>query len=408
MADQITFSVSPSIVLCDDVYVMLPQFMDNRDIKAFRLVSRRFADFGARWLVRDIWLHFRRSSFNHLEQISRHPIMAKHVRSISYFRPVAWDRDRDYEAWRTGEGRGSWPEEELAQGHKEVVSVLDEEAAIARIKPVSSQIKASVERFSGLRSVMMVTGSPDQMKQVSEHRSLIGFEQSHGIESYQGMWELTSLMVSARESRIKELRAGKLNCSFFSKGLVEKASMWWGGIRVLELELLRCWPKVSTEGVKGFLMGLQELEKLGISFDPYSEAGCAQLRDVFELNGRWKNLTELGVYGVKCKGDELLQLLSNHKCKLQRFKMACVELEPPDDWPQVMWAIRGLKLDKIEIGGWIKSEDGIWGGGCGVSGWMLGEDGVWGGGFGRTERWLMDIEMEGGCPLEPIIDADLE
>lgn len=401
--------VSPSSALCDDVYAMLPQFMDNRDIKAFRLVNRKFANFGAKWLVRDVRVGFRRSSFERLEEISRHPAMARHVRSISYLRPVVWEGDRDYEVWRSGAERSLWSEEELAEGHKEVVSVLEEEAAIARVGSVSNRIKHSVERFPRLQSITMVTGSPDQINKVSEPSTLVGFEQSLGIESYQGMWELTRLMAGARALRLEELRAGKLDCSFFSSAVVERARTWWGQIRVLELELLRCGPDVSTGGLKGFLLGLPELETLRISFDPYSQSGCARLRDVIDGKGRWENLTELSVYGVRCGGGELLELLRKHKeRKLRRFKMACVELESGDDWTQVMWGIRRLKLNEVKVSGWIQSENGVWGGGVGVSGWMRGEDGVWGGGFGKLERWLTDAEMEGGCPLEPFVDESLK
>lgn len=130
-------------------------------------------------------------------------------------------------------------------------------------------------------------------------------------------------------------------------------------------------------------MRLSEMKKLGINVDRYAHAGMTRLAEVMDGKSRLRILVEMSVHGMSCKGLELLEFLRRHKeCELERFRMGYVELESEGAWIPVMWEIRRLKLERVEVGGWIREKSG-----------------VWEGGLEKLERWLTNAEMEGECPL---------
>lgn len=53
-------------------------------IALLRLVCKSFADVGLHYLVPEVDLLFKSSSFEHLRQISEHPVISKHVEQLFY------------------------------------------------------------------------------------------------------------------------------------------------------------------------------------------------------------------------------------------------------------------------------------------------------------------------------------
>lgn len=67
----------------DDVSFSFPIYgPDTKDIKNSRLVCRRFCDVSSQLLLRHVQVGFNETSLAHLEEVSRHPTIAKGVRSV--------------------------------------------------------------------------------------------------------------------------------------------------------------------------------------------------------------------------------------------------------------------------------------------------------------------------------------
>ena len=66
-------------------HMIFAYFKDNcLNIALLRLVCKNFAAVGLHYLVPEVDLIFKSSSFEHLRQISEHPVISKHVEKIFY------------------------------------------------------------------------------------------------------------------------------------------------------------------------------------------------------------------------------------------------------------------------------------------------------------------------------------
>ena len=169
-------------------------------------------------------------------------------------------------------------------------------------------------------------------------------------------------------SNLGELRRLRISLSAHAWGLLGHEVEMRGSYHFSRIygqtlsELRTC---MGTGVVKRFIEPFDELHSLMIELPIQKGGDLAQvngrLRDVIPLGRTWAHLTKLGLRNLECDGEELLNLLLDHKDTLNQLCLGTVVLRS-GSWDLLFDGIRGsLRLEAACICDdlWWTDRDGV-------------------------------------------------
>lgn len=385
--------------------------VDVGDVPNLRLTCRSLGEVGLEYLLPEVELLFTLKSFDRLRQISEHPALSRHVKSLVYRidslgecadeldrldrsipspRIVRIDStryngaqihshvsDRDLRAWRRNEVRESPPvptKRQLDKMWRKCQTLWHEQQSLRDNEFGRAEIDAIIARLPGLRSIAL-SNFYDICQEEREGRAqTIAILKDNeevcaeiiGDEEYlheSGVPQLLSLVraIECNEMGIGSLSFGLVSWRLFedeeATDLLIRAAKSLKALRMRitmdDGEEYRCVELFQGGKPQGFLRSLLKLEVLDVSFEYYYEA--VRVVDMSSLvgNTQWAILREVSLNLVRTSQHELVDFFERHVETLRVVKLMRIFLKE-GNWPEGFGAMRSTL--KLRIKGWLKHE----------------------------------------------------
>ncbi|KAF2996954.1 hypothetical protein E8E14_002845 [Neopestalotiopsis sp. 37M] len=381
------------------------------DVLAFRLVCKVFADVGAAYMLPEVSFYMLEAEFTRLRAIADHPIISKHVRSLTYYAEVldaekitfpAYVREhtREQASARTWNGFfKATPKLDSAdlpllrsnyQAYERTMRLQQD--IIENAHDVTC-LKEVIPKFTSLRqATMSSTGcfydEKARWRVWDEARPLhlrkvrkSPFENApcsagNPLEP-EGKRHTNGLIAGlvATKVQLEGFRAGVLDWKYFKDFLEipDGLSHTFKYLKRLELFLdsdpgqdargiLRCRKALKTGILKQIIKPLQQLEVLMVNIYPVewtADEWPAHLGDIIAPGHTWPALRVLSLGGIKTTRHDLIKFLDLHKDSLSKMCLRDVGLGETSWWKFLPDVRNKLKLSDVCICGDIigKSED---------------------------------------------------
>ncbi|ETS83726.1 hypothetical protein PFICI_05602 [Pestalotiopsis fici W106-1] len=386
------------------------------DVLAFRLVCKVFADVGAAYMLPEVSFYMLQAEFARLRAIADHPIISKHVRSLTYFAEVldiekitfpAYVRGhtREQAAARSWNGffkptpkldsadlpklRSDYQTYELTM--KQQQEIIDHAYDVECLKEVipkfSSLRQASVSSTGAFYDDNTKSRTWDATRPLELCKSRKSPFESIPLSSGnsllpEGKRHLNGLIAGlvATKTQLEGFRAGVLDWSYFKDFLEipDGLSHTFKYLKRLELFLdtdpgqdsrgiTRCRKALRSGILKQIIKPLQQLEVLMITLYPVewtSDEWPASLGDIIAPGHTWPALRVVSLGGIKTNRHDLIKFLELHKDTLKKLCMRDLGLGETSWWKLLPDLRNKLELSDVCICGDIigKSEgdaDGV-------------------------------------------------
>ncbi|KAK5633930.1 hypothetical protein RRF57_009644 [Xylaria bambusicola] len=369
------------------IYVVC-SFLDVENILNFRLVGRLFADIGAAYMLPDVSFNLHREDLNRLSAISLHPVLSKHVRSLTYFAEII---DLPKASWiefvQNHQGRMRWngmlrrqnnkTPSQLTSEYKRYSEAIDEQENLIEGEWDLRVLEEVLPRFPNLKTLHMSATEPfyERCNHGQMKRPLSEFLQKGYVGSAhpEGKRTLDTLLRANAHApcAITTLQITMVHWKFFKRSERELSRLFKPlanltsimlsiSIESLDermydgLSLGKCQRVFAKGSLRKILRRMPQLRLLHLemrnSICEQPERGV-QLHDIIEPGFHWPDLEEIALHGVAGDRVEFMDLFSRHKNKLRKLRLSDVTLTSTS-WRKLLPDIRRkLHLDVVCICG---------------------------------------------------------
>ncbi|KAI0863579.1 hypothetical protein F4860DRAFT_468833 [Xylaria cubensis] len=376
-----------------EILYVVCSLLDVDDILNFRLVNKLFADIGAAYMLPEVTFYMHQEEFDRLRTISLHPILSKHVSSVTYFAEVldspkvSWrEFVRDHKSKMRWNGKlrklNLTPGQLMAEYNKYSKEV-DVQAKLMLTEKDQDLLKEALPRFPKLEALTMSSGNlfyegryRTQRKKPFADILRSGYMTGSHPE---GKRPLDALLLANANSpcALKTLRAGSLHWRFFKRSERDLARMFRPLANLTSIELSvnvdpaderihegnslrKCQRLLAKGSIRKILKSMPHLECLYVEIlnlecDQQEKGAC--LKDIIEVGFHWPNLKELVLGGIVGDREEFMKFFLPHKDTLQKLCLRDVTLATTS-WGKFLPDIRrNLRLEEACICGDIYGQN---------------------------------------------------
>ena len=388
---------------------------DSEAITCLRLLCKPFSTVGLKYLVPEIGLAFKSSSFARLRQISEHPVVSQHVQGLFYEADTLY-RCNDMVQWEDHvkqlwfalkrESPGPLASERRADKKSRVApkydktnkqikemyevykSYLKDQEELRHRDYKAEAIKKAMARMPNLKYIDMSMEYAVSEKRVDRHiketypgahvRILGDNEQKESC----GVPQLRSLLLGAGgKLNLERLRCGNVHWHFFQEAppVFERMSLALQNLTLLQMhvttrisryeeivnddqayhvhvQIPECSDFLRSSGrMHEFFKAAPRLKELHVRFDcqdPHPPATLGDIAGKFT----WECLTRLEICILRTTGEEMMSFLRRHKSTLRVLYLDSVSLTT-GTWPTLLDDMKKeLVLDEVELAGILTSE----------------------------------------------------
>ncbi|KAI1424590.1 hypothetical protein F5Y12DRAFT_715166 [Xylaria sp. FL1777] len=366
------------------------------DILNFRLVNKLFADVGATYMLHDVTFYLHREDLERLTAISLHPILSKHVTSLTYYAETLYSPKVSWREFAQDHKRMRWnsrlknmnltPAQLMAE-YKKYSDAVEEQDVLIEAEKDLRLFKRVLPRFSQLKSLTVSTGDQyyglpydtERKRPLSEFVEKLYMSDTHP----EGKRPLDALLRANARSPcpLTSLCAGTLHWRFFKRSERQLTRMFQPLANLTSISLnisvdpvdervydghslRKCQRLLAKGAIRNILQYMPQLEYiyieiLSLEYDDIGKG--ARLRDIIEPGFHWPNLKDLILGGISGDRKEIMNVLLLHKDKLRKLCLRDVTLVSTS-WRRLLPDIRKrLCLQEACICGDIygKREDGV-------------------------------------------------
>ncbi|KAK9422811.1 hypothetical protein SUNI508_00674 [Seiridium unicorne] len=384
--------------LSPEILHVVCSFLDIENVLRFRLVGKVFADIGAAYMLPEVSFYMFDGDFQRLRAIADHPIISKHVRSLTYFAEVMDNEKIPFSAFVRDNHRSGMDSiqsflkggpatepltalqlqkaykdyEAVMKAQQEIIDNHTDVTCLKEVIPKFTSLRQATmssghEFYEGLREVHKVRGSPFEFSPLWPGSDL----EPEGKRHLNGL--IAALMGS--DCHLESFRAGVVDWKFFKNftrvpdSLAEKLKF----LKRIEIHIdadpkenmssiARC-RKAMQEGIlRKLLKPLQRLEALHVTLYPVEwadEEWPASLDDIIAPGHQWPHLEEVGIGGFITTRHDLIKFLELHKNTLKKLCLRDVGIGATSWWKLLPDIRNKLNLEDVCICGDIvgNSED---------------------------------------------------
>lgn len=370
------------------------------DVLTFRLVCKVFADIGSAHMLPEVSFYMHQGEFARLREIASHPIVSKHVRSLTYFSEVldsekmtfpAYVRAHTVEnsngAWNSFFKRHETPNvpQLRAEYHsyellmKEQQDIIDNHLDVALLKEI-------IPKFPSLRQATMSSGdwfyeatTKGRFHDANRDDILLRKVRKSPFDDApdwtgnqlqpEGKRHLNGLIAGlvSSDCHLESFRAGILDWKFFKSfsRVPDHLAKTLKYLKRLEIHIdteprqdvqtiHRCRKAMKSGIMRKLIQPLQHLEVLMVTLYPVewtADEWPAYLGDIIAPGHTWPNLRELCLGGFKTNRHDLMKFLELHKNSLTHLCLRDVGLGETSWWNLLPDIRNKLKLKEACICG---------------------------------------------------------
>lgn len=363
--------------LSNEILHQICTLLPIKYIKQFRLVCHQWKTIGDEYFLRDIHI-FNETSFMRLLEISRHPNIPLHVRSITYSRITLSKPRLEHLVHIEKKCPRRWTPRKLDK-----ILHWDHNRILAKNRDTNA-FRNAIKRFPKLKSINILCGGPIELQlgdYDSDHLSV--------IDPLGGVRQLGALHKVIPEGKIENLRARYLDCEFFTRSSPMKISRVWSSVTHLDLALMPDSADTLQNGLKLVLQQLVMLRRLSLQFYVYAEPGFPQLESIMDYSSIWPCLTSLTLSGFASTEVGFTNALTLNMSTIEYLGLGNFKLLI-GSWIPILTIIRKRALKGVNLHGHLEDQARDW--------WEDQSP------FRQTEKWLVeDYKSKMNCPLHGVI-----
>lgn len=389
--------------------------LEPQNVTQIRLTCRLLADIGTHYLLSELHLIVKSSSFERMRQISRHPIVSQTVRSLFYEAELI-QRCHDFNAWKAcfdnftvladmavthprdrnslaflrlwQEHQGSpWPRlsvQELRRAYARYNQYAVNQQMIRRHDYNSGPIRDAMSRFPNLDTIHMVRG-----REIFDCSRYLVREFEAGLrvpckrqlsQDACGVSQLLSVLLGAFSAgrKLRRLTCDQVDWTFFDQraDVLAETRLAVEYLESLQLKISACHEdyddgvgdmmcansSACTECLQhgallDFIAAAPHLKDLNIGLNPvYGHLPPISLTHTVGTR-RWLYLERVTFANLSTREEDLLDFCDRHATKLTHFSIVGLTLTT-GRWQRVLQQIRrALRLRTVEISGYLMSHD---------------------------------------------------
>lgn len=357
--------------LSPEILHVVCTFLDIENILRFRMVSRAFAEIGAAYMLPEVSFYMFDGEFERLRAIAAHPIIAKHVRSLTYFAEVM-DNEivpinefiREHRRnqvnnmanfLRTDSLNERLTLPQIQRAYKEYENIMKKQEKILDSHTDVECLKEVIPKFTNLRQATMSSGHEfyegrrDVRKIRDSPFKLSPLWPGSDLQP-EGKRHLNSLIAALISSncQLESFRAGVIDWKFFKNftDIPDKLTDTLKYLKRIELaidadpqenvsSIARCRRVMETGIIRKLLKPLEHLEVLHVTLYPVEwaeEEWPAAMEDIIAANHKWPNLKELVLGGFITNRHDLMRFLVEHKGTLKRLCLRDLSIGETSWW----------------------------------------------------------------------------
>ena len=417
---QIRHTIPPFARLPNEILHQIFSLLHLREVANLRLACKAFSTIGLQYLAATIHLIFKPSSFEHLRQISEHPVLSQNVHTLFYeadsledvYSMKEWKKNiiapdwfntlhsnpmpspppdaskREKRAYRRhiekvqAAPRYTYSAGQLKNAYEEYQHLVWLQNHIRQYDYNSEMIREAMAKLPKLKTIELSLGcclrvrSRKLEKAFAKGLSVAYGDQGHGPC---GVAQLRSLLVGASDAglEIETLRCGVVQWMFFAERdlVFNKLKHAVRCLRTLELhittlrdkdrdfegfdheEIHVCAEYLEASGrLRDFLISAPQLESLTIQFDCDSPMPPASLSDLVG-DFSWHSLRLAALNMISTNEEELMDFYERHAKTLREIRIDTIHLDH-GSWATIFTRIREtLSLKKATVCGYLTVED---------------------------------------------------
>lgn len=397
--------------------------VDAGDVPNLRLTCKSLGEVGLEYLLPEVELLFTSKSFDRLRQISEHPALSRHVKSLVYrvdsvyehvdhvdwssllhsryvqrltwadharygdAHPPPYASDREVRAWRRTQKKKLPPIPTQRQQNKmwrNYQALWHEQQSLRDNGFGRAQIDAIVARLTGLRSIVLSNFSgvcQEDLEAYPRSRALLKMNEGinanilgdSGHSHACGVPQLLSLIqaIDCNGIGMESLYFGLVSWRLFQ---CEEAT----DLLIRTVQLLKALNmRIMVNGGEGcecaelfeqgkpqaFLRSLLKLEVFDVSFRyMYMKGLPMPMVNLGSLiaTTRWNSLREVSLGSLRTNQHELVDFFERHVETLRVMKLGRIDMRE-GSWPGVFRAMRStLNLREFQIKDWLRHERYSW------------------------------------------------
>jgi len=407
-------TMSPFDRLPIEILHMVFANLEPQDVTQMRLTCGLLADIGCYYLLSEVHLIFKSSSFERMRQISRHPIVSQTVKSLFYEAEViqrchdfnAWRRCNEYPAvltdfaathprdrksfaflrrWRAQQDLPRpCSVKELRRAYANYNQYAANQQMIIRHDHNSDLIRDAIRRFPHLDTVHMVK----ERQMIDCSRYLVrefeaGLRIPHDRLVSQeacGVSQLLSVLLGAISAgrRLWRVTCDQVHWTFFAQrvDVLAKTRLAVEHLKILQLKISTCHEnddgdvydiicanshacteRLQHGALRDFIAAAPHLKDLNIGLNPvYGHLPPISLNNAVGTY-HWRYLERITFANLSTREEDLLDFCDRHATNLTHLSISGLTLTS-GCWQRVFQQIRkALCLRSVEVSGWLMSYD---------------------------------------------------
>lgn len=389
--------------------------LEPQDVTQIRLTCRLLADIGTHYLLSELHLIVKSSSFERMRQISRHPIVSQTVRSLFYEAELI-QRCHDFKAWKAcienftvladmavthprdrksltflrlwrehqGSPRPRRSVKELRRAYAHYSQYAANQQMIRRHDHNSGPIRDAMSRFPNLDTIHMV-----RERDIFDCSRYLVREFEAGLrvpcnrqlsQDACGVSQLLSVLLGAISTgrKLRRVTCDQVHWTFFIQrvDVLAKTRLAVEHLDFLQLKISTCHEgddgdvdamncansRACTErlqhgALRDFVAAAPHLKDLNIGLNPvYGHLPPISLTHAVGTH-RWLYLERVTFAYLLTREEDLLDFCDRHATNLTHVSIVGLTLTT-GRWQRVLQQIRrALRLRTVEISGYLMSHD---------------------------------------------------
>ncbi|KAK5130783.1 hypothetical protein LTR08_001673 [Meristemomyces frigidus] len=341
-----------------------------KDVGRFRCACHRFADVGAPLLFTRVAARFSKRGLRKLEQLSRWPHLASHVKKFSYLLPYFYS---------TGGGEIRL----MLQGAGDALESLDvsnlrkkaeEQQQIIESKEDVRVLKKAIASFTSLQFVQLlrVTDEEDSallayIRQHEDSRRFVDLEWAPACSHGSRTIGTALLHANVPWSRFSSPMLSPQSAGFLASHRPQSLSTLAARLTCLTLhfddgtDLDQKMSELSNL-FRAVFTAATNMQAVHVGFPSHRPLNL-RLEDVFH-NVTWEKLVAFGVQGWKLDAEEIINLALRHKDRLKGLRLRDVLLKDGSMWKDVLATLRDSmhRLEWVSLRriGYSRQFDDLW------------------------------------------------
>ncbi|KAI1209369.1 uncharacterized protein F4807DRAFT_91619 [Annulohypoxylon truncatum] len=347
-----------------DIFLRICSFLSPSDARSLRLCCKTLANIGARYGFRNITLYVNKSDFDMLRAFSRHPVISKNIRTLTYMpetllretHPLYYSiqeyanfsASNYYMTKRVKKSKQNWlPNgaldnlpisiEDIQENYRHYMITAQEQFQIVDGKEDFALLKEVLPKLTSLEGIY-VGSSPYKRRYFSPFFAWT-MDPSYELPVQAIMYGL-----SGSGLRLRRLEIDGLLPSILNTGFLQQLSPSCKYLKSIDLlieedtedydEVFRVDPifeKTRHEKEPGalakFLKALPNLEEIDITWDTDDWEARYPLREVIYPGSRWSNLRDINLHKIRTERQELIAFFTQHRLTLQKVSIGYCVLE---------------------------------------------------------------------------------